>query len=379
MIDRRMFLRTGLAGLGAATVLPGLEALPGPQTAKGGEMPSPAASLYARALAIDTLTPDGPEFDPQEAISAGLTAAVVDIPAYPRNFARAIEGMADWNDVFRGPESRFLKVLRAADFAEAKRSGRLGIVLACQDASILDSSTGSVNDRNLRNLRLFHDLGMRVLQLTHNERNAIGDSFREKSDAGLSRLGEKVMAEMNALGMLVDLSHCGDRTTLEAARLSTKPVAVTHAGCRALHPSLRNKPDEVIRVLADRGGYFGIYNMSLWLTERETASVDDVIDHIGHVVKVGGIDLAGFGSDGPVLRNDTPPEVMLQGMQGYARRNLGLPGAETIPRHVLVQELNAPGRLLVLAEGLLRRGYKEDQVEKILGGNFVRVFREAVG
>jgi membrane dipeptidase len=156
-------------------------------------------------------------------------------------------------------------------------------------------------------------------------------------------------------------------------------VAVTHAGCRALHPSLRNKPDEVIRVLADRGGYFGIYNMSLWLTERETPSVEDVLDHIGHVVKVGGIDLAGFGSDGPVLRNDTPPEVMLQGMQGYARRNLGLPGAEAIPRHVLVQELNAPGRLLVLAEGLLRRGYKEDEVEKILGGNFVRVFREAVG
>jgi membrane dipeptidase len=135
----------------------------------------------------------------------------------------------------------------------------------------------------------------------------------------------------------------------------------------------------VIRALADRGGYFGIYNMSLWLTERETASVEDVLDHIGHVVKVGGIDLAGYGSDGPVLRDDTPPEVMLQGMQGYARRNLGLPGAETIPRHVMVQELNAPGRLLVLAEGLVRRGYKEDQVEKILGGNFARVFREAVG
>jgi membrane dipeptidase len=223
MIDRRTFLRTGLAGLGAATVLPGLEAWPDLPAVKGEAMPSPAASLYARALAIDTLTPGGPEFDPQEAISAGLTAAVADIPAYPRNFAGAIEGMAEWNDAFRGPESKFLKVLRAADFAEAKRSGRLGIVLACQDASILDSSTGSVNDRNLRNLRLFHDLGMRVLQLTHNERNAIGDSFREKSDAGLSRLGEKVVAEMNALGMLVDLSHCGDRTTLEAARLSTKP------------------------------------------------------------------------------------------------------------------------------------------------------------
>jgi membrane dipeptidase len=379
MIDRRTFLRTGLAGLGAATALSRLEGLPLLRAGEAGGAPSPAPGLYARALAIDTLAPDGPDFDPREAISAGLTAAVVDIRAYPRNFLGAIEGLADWNDAFRSPESKFLKVLRAANLVEAKRSGRLGIVLACQDASILDSSTGSVDDRNLRNLRLFHDLGMRVLQLTHNERNSIGDSFREKSDAGLSRLGEKVVAEMNALGMLVDLSHCGDRTTLEAIRLSTRPVAVTHAGCRSLHPTLRNKPDEVIRALAERGGYFGIYSMSLWLTERETTSVDDVLDHIGHVVKVGGIDLAGFGSDGPVLRNDTPPEVMLQGMQGYARRNLGLPGAETIPKHVLVQELNVPGRLLVLAEGLLRRGYGEGEVEKILGGNFARVFRDAVG
>jgi membrane dipeptidase len=376
MIDRRTFLR---ASLGAAAALHGLDELPRLRAGEAGGPPSPATEIYARAVAIDTLTPDGPGFDPGEAITAGLTAAVVDIRAYPRSFLGAVEGIADWNDALRGPESRFLKVLRAADFAEAKRSGRLGVVLACQDAAILDASTGSVNDRNLRNLRLFHDLGMRVLQLTHNERNAIGDSFREKSDAGLSRLGEKVVAEMNALGMLVDLSHCGDRTTLEAIRLSKKPCAVTHAGCRALHPSLRNQPDEVIRAVAEQGGYFGIYNMSLWLTEKDTASVDDVVDHIDHVVKVGGIDLAGFGSDGPVVKDDTPPDVTLQGMQGYARRNLGLPGAETIPKHVHVQELNAPGRLLVLAEALLRRGYKPGDVEKVLGGNFVRVFGAAVG
>jgi membrane dipeptidase len=218
-----------------------------------------------------------------------------------------------------------------------------------------------------------------VLQLTHNERNAIGDSFRERSDAGLSLLGERVVAEMNALGMLIDLSHCGDRTTLEAIRLSRRPCAVTHAGCRALLETGRNKSDGEIRALAERGGFFGVYSMSLWLTDRDRSSVDDVIDHIEHAVRVGGIDLVGYGSDGPVLADDTPPEELLQGIAAYTRRNAGLPGSERTPKHVIVQELNTPRRLAILAQGLARRGHAEGSIEKILGGNFARVFREACG
>src|SRR5262249_45192861 len=216
----------------------------------------------------------------------GHHAWVGRLPIFPRNFPAAVAALADWNGAF-GKEPLFLKGEKGADLARAKREGRFGVVLACQDAAILDSSTASVNDYNLRNLRLFHTLGLRVLQLTHNERNAVGDSFREKRDAGLSRLGEKVVAEMNTLGMLIDLSHCGDETTRQALRLSKRPCAVTHAGCRALYPTLRNKPDELIRELAEHGGVMGVFNMSLWLTDKDTASIDTVLDHIDHVVKVG--------------------------------------------------------------------------------------------
>ena len=372
MIDRRAFLQAGTLAAVAARGWPLLAS-----TSSISAEAAPPSGVYARSMVIDTLCPDGPDFDPQTALDAGLTAAVVDIRAYPRNFSGAIEGLIEWNDVLRRKGSKLLKVLEPADLDEAKRSGRLGIVLACQDGSILDASTGSVNDRNLRNLRFFYDLGLRVLQLTHNERTILGDSFREKSDAGLSRLGEQVVAAMNDLGMLIDLSHCGDRTTLEAIALSTKPSAVTHAGCRALQPTLRNKTDECIRALADKGGYFGIYNMSLWLNTKDTSSVDDVVDHLDHVVKVGGIDLPGFGSDGPVLGDDTPQEQKVQGMRGYVEKNLGLPGAERYPAHVTIQELDGPNRMQVLTDALVRRGYKEAQIEKILGGNFVRVFREA--
>lgn len=330
-------------------------------------------------LAIDTLTPDGPFFDPREAVAAGLSAAVVDIRCFPRNFANATQALAEWSSAFEREGSGFLKVLKAADVEEARRLGKLGVILACQDAAILDASTYSVNDRNLDNLRFFHTLGLRVLQLTHNDRNAVGDSYREKSDAGLSLLGERLVAEMNAAGMLIDLSHCGDRTTLEAIRLSKRPAAVTHAGCRALFPTGRNKTDEVIRALAEKGGYFGIFSMSVWLTDRDKPSVEDVVDHLDYVVKVGGIGLAGFGSDGPVLADDTPPEIVLQGHRGFYHRNQGLPGSEREPKHVTVPDLNTPKRMQVLADALKRRGYKNDAVEKVLGGNFLRLFREACG
>lgn len=369
-ISRRVFL----GGVGTAAALSGLGT---PGWAQTGT--PDAGQTASHPLAIDTLTPDGPFFDPREGVAAGLTAAVVDLSGFPRNFESAVDALADWSDAFHQEGSGFFKVLEAADLDEARRQGKLGVILASQDAAILDASTASVNDRNLRNLRFFYDLGLRVLQLTHNDRNAVGDSFREKSNAGLSRLGEKVVAEMNSLGMLVDLSHCGDQTTLEAIRLSKKPCAVTHAGCRTLFPTGRNKTDEAIRALAERGGYFGVFAMSVWLTERDQPSVDDVVDHIDHLVKVGGSDLPGFGSDGPVLANDTPPDVMLEGFRSYYRRNAGLPGSEREPKHVTVPDLNTPRRLQVLADALARRGYKGDAVDKILGGNFVRVFRAVCG
>lgn len=373
MISRRTFLGRGLG----ATVA--LSSLGKAARVLATEAPAAAAGIYARSLVIDTLTPDGPDFDVQKAVEAGITAVVLDLSIYPRSFSQAMDALADWSDAFHQADSKFLKVLKAGDLREAKRLGKLGIILACQDASILDVSTGSVNDRNLRNLRFFHDLGLRVLQLTHNDRNGVGDAFREKTDAGLSRLGEKVVAEMGSLGMLVDLSHCSDRTTLDSIRLSAKPCAVTHAGCRALYPTLRNKPDEVIRALAEKGGYFGVFNMSWWLTDRQTSSAADVVDHIDHLVKLGGIDLPGFGSDHGVLGDPRPQEEKVRDLQSYVKRNPGLPGAEPLHGHVTVSDLDRPNRLEVLAGALAKRGYKDGDVEKILGGNFARVFGVACG
>ncbi|HZQ93328.1 MAG TPA: membrane dipeptidase [Terriglobales bacterium] len=369
MITRRSFVSSGLAAA-AATTLPDLTA--------GAKAPSDSSPAEARGVAIDTLVNSGPNFDAKKAIEAGLTGAVIDVAMYPRNFPNAINALADWNAAFRR-NPLLMKVLRAGDLMAAKEQKKFGVVLACQDAQILDASTASVNDFNIRNLEFFYDLGIRCLQLTHNERNALGDSFREKSNAGLSYLGENVVAGMNSLGMLIDLSHCGRQTTLEAIRLSKRPCAITHAGCYALCPTARNKSDEEIRALAEKGGVTGIFNMSLWLTKAPTTSINDVVDHIDHVVKVAGIDHVSFGSDGPVLKSDLPDETALQGMQSYYKRNVGLPGAEWLPMHVNVKELNGPERLARLADALSKRGYNADAIDKVVGANFARLFRDVCG
>jgi membrane dipeptidase len=377
MTTRRTFIQNTVGAMVALATLPrGASSWPKPVEQ---EAVSPIEDVYRRSIVLDTLTNDGSGFNVGLAIEAGMTAAVVDLAIYPRNFPNAIRALEQWNTVFGRADSQLIKVRTALDLESAKEQRKFGVILACQDAQILDASTASVNDYNLRKLKQFYDLGLRVLQLTHNERNGLGDSFREKTNAGLSRLGEKVVGEMNTLGMLIDLSHCGDATTMEAIRLSKKPCAITHAACRALCRTLRNKTDKQIRSLAERGGVFGVFNMSLWLTDHATTSLDDVLDHIDHAVKVGGVDHVSFGSDGPVLENRTPKEQMLKTMRDYAQRNFGLPGAEKMPAHVLVPELNSPQRLYRLAEGLSKRGYRANAIEKIIGGNFVRLLREVCG
>jgi membrane dipeptidase len=217
-----------------------------------------------------------------------------------------------------------------------------------------------------------------VLQLTHNDRNGVGDSSFEERDAGLSRLGKAVVSTMNELAMVIDLSHCSDDTTRQAIALSTRPCAVTHAGCRALYDTPRNKPDDLIRALTKKGGVFGVYSMSIWLTRNPTSSVDDVIDHIDHATKIAGIEHVAYASDGPMLGiPDLEGEV--KGMQEWAKRNAGLPGAERIPTHARVRELNGADRLMVLADGLRKRGYAADAVDKIVGGNMARLISEVCG
>lgn len=366
MLPRRTFI----ANLAAAGLLSTL-----PRHTSAGTHNILGESAGNIGITVDALCYEA-NLTPQmidHAIQSSLNAVVFDIAAWPREYDSAVRELGQWVARFGEKGAKILAVRQVSDFKHAKEQQKLGIVLACQDATILGTSMGDFE----ASLRLFHTLGLRVLQLTHNGRTHWADSYMEKRDGGLSWAGERLVGAMNQLGVIIDLSHCSRQTLLDTMKASTKPCAVTHAGCRALAPTARNKTDEEIKALGQAWGFFGVYNMTTWLTSGPTASLNTVLDHIDHAVQLIGPLQVGFGSDGALDRLDAQAELARMG--NVQKENSGGPSAEWPVRHVRVPELNSPGRLNALADGLARRGYSDAHIDGIKGGNFIRLFERVCG
>lgn len=374
---RREFVRTSLRAAAVASI--GIRDSLGRPPAKGfSSFPAEVEALYNRSISGDTLvyTEDySSVLDPPtiKAIRAsGMTYAFYDvsITPYGRGFDQCIRSVALWNETVARNSDFVLRANNSGDILRAKKEGKHAIIYLFQDAYPLE--------RDISRLRLFHDLGVRVVQLTHNNRNLVGDGYLDRVNGGLSDFGLEVIERMNELRMLIDLSHCGEQTTLDGIRYSKHSCAFTHAGCRSILASERNKTDAQIRAMAEKGGVMGIFNMSCWLTEREGPDVEDVVAHIDHAVKVGGIEHVGFGSDGPMGGIQRMAEELSGHLQFYQAKTVRTVYTRR-PAHVRVPELNEPKRLLVLADALSRKGYKSAAIEKIIGGNFFRLFQEVVG
>ena len=368
MTSRRDFVAAGAAGLLTAALSPAgiSSAAAVPVRLDRQDSPHRIDALCYSTAPIDA-------DDVKAAVAGGLTAAVIDLFGYPRDYASASQELARWTARFADPGFSVRPIRQAADFDLAKRERRLGVVLASQDASILGVPSGEY----AQTLRMFHALGLRVLQLSHNNRTVWAESYMEKRDGGLSLAGAALVGLMNETGVIVDLSHCSRQTLLDAVERSAKPCAVTHAGCRALAPTARNKSDEEIRALGRGGGFFGVYNMTTWLTDKPTASLATVLDHIDHAVQLIGAAHVGFGSDGAISRLDAAAETArMARVQAF---NKSGPSFEWPVRHVRVPELNAPDRLSALGEGLAKRKYSDADIAGIVGGNFVRLFAAVCG
>jgi membrane dipeptidase len=331
-------------------------------------------------VAFDTLTFDHPDVDGRAALRAGMSGALVDLKAFPRVKSVARAELQLWDRAAAAPGASVFIVRGPGDFDRARDAGRFAVVLDSQNAAILEEP-GDTEEQRFETLREFFGLGLRALQLTYNDRNSIGGGYWEDTEVPLSLYGRHLLAEMNKLGVLIDLSHCCEMTTLDAIRHSKRPVAVTHAGCRALFDNQRNKSDAVIRALAERGGYFGVYNMTLWMTEAQTSSVETIVDHIDHAVKVGGMDLVGFGSDHPIFGESGTKSFWVTDMAGWAADNTALGRKVGGPPkgHVFATDLNGADRMQRIAGELRRRRYREGDIEKVLGRNFVRMFGAACG
>jgi membrane dipeptidase len=375
-IDRRRLLVAGAALAGSALL---------PHAVRRAHAAAEAGtwSGYADALVIDGCGAPGNSDEDDHALGAGelrdirdsgLTAinlTVSGVGSYAGDFEQTLRNIAQWDGQIAAHPDVLVKITRGAQLDDARRSRRLGLLYGFQDTTPYGE--------NLDRFDLFHDLGVRIVQLTYNRRNLMGDGCLETGNAGLSRLGREMVARMNERGVLVDLSHCGQRTTHEAIEASKRPVAITHSGCAALADSPRNKRDEELRLMADRGGVVGIYVMPYLRREGQVMAAD-VIRHIEHAVDVCGEDHVGIGSDGLVSAVAVTPAFQKQFAAEIAeRQKLGIsaPG-ERADSYTFAPDLNSPRRFERIAALLARRGHSDARIGKILGGNFARLFREVI-
>jgi membrane dipeptidase len=305
--------------------------------------------------------------------ASGITAVNVTVSGSGATGADAFESTVRAlafleREVAAHPDA-FLEVRTVADIRRAKETSRLGLIAGFQDATMLEGDASRVD--------MFQQLGVRILQLTYNGRNLLGDGCLEAANAGLSNFGREVVERMNERGVLVDLSHCGRQTTLDAIAASRRPVAFTHSGCAAIADLPRNKTDEQLRRLADKGGVLGVYLMP-FLRSSGQPTTADFVRHVDHAVRVCGEDHVGVGSDNSITPLDLTPafrSVHADFVRARRRRGISAPGeAEDVFNYV--PDLNTPRRMEQIADALAARGHSSARIEKILGQNWLRLFGE---
>lgn len=280
----------------------------------------------------------------------------------PFSFRGAVHDIAEWHRRFES-EPRFRLIRQPADLSACKSRGQTGILLGFQNCSQLEG--------DLRNVETFHALGIRMIQLTYNGPGEAGDGCTSPSDRGLTGYGRDLVSAMNELDIVVDVSHCGPRTTLDAIEHSTRPVAISHAATSTVFPHARNKSDEVLHALAQTDGYFGVCLVPAFLGACRP-SLDDFAQHVLHAVRICGANRVGIGTDWGVAVSPDAVRERLQieaGQRGFRDQD-GFDFADRTRGF----ERWAPG-YPKLTERLMDTGLNHSTIENILGGNFERFFQ----
>ena len=298
-----------------------------------------------------------------------VTAISLTVPNSGAGFREACRSIGELWRQASVPGSRLMIVRDAADIRRAKAEGKTAIILAFQHWEPIENS--------LAFLHVFRQLGVRVVQIAYNEAGYVGCGCVETPDGGLTRFGRRAIAEMNRIGILIDLSHVGDKTCRDVIEFSKVPVAFTHANPRSRAPNPRNKDDDLIKAVAAKGGVIGLspWGPICWLGPgHPRPTLDDFVGHFEYLVDLVGYDHVSFGSDisvdgssdpvGTQEQADRYPEVVANynrevGPTFQVRYPVGLYGATN---------------LVELVARLLERGHKAEDLQKFLGGNLLRLF-----
>ncbi len=284
----------------------------------------------------------------------------------PGSYDGMVRFLAEWNGFVASNSQWFTRIDDATDLSSITASGKVGILLSTQTSD---------HFRTVDDVDTFYALGQRVAQLTYNMQSRTGAGFLEHRDSGLTAFGSDLIARMERVGMLVDLSHCGDQTTMDALTVVTRPPLFTHASSRALLPACsRCKTDDALRQLAAKGGVVGVPMIRFMIRPEPPVTVEHVADHVEHLIKLIGAEHVGVGSDldmaglaNPMSRDGGIGNVANQ--PNFARYNAYF--AANGGAHV--DGLDHPKRLFDLTEALVRRGHSDSTITLVLGGSFARV------
>ena len=298
------------------------------------------------------------------ALAAGLTVAAHTMGDPALSFRGCLAEINQNHRLLRENPDKLLLVTRSEDFGKAKEEGKIGVVLALQNAAQLEDDWVNL-------LPVLSVLGVRVIQPTYNEVNLLGAGCLEPNDSGLTAYGRQVVGAMNSMGIMVDLSHLGDRTSMEAIDVSQDPVIVSHGNPRALNDSPRNKPDETIRAVAEKGGVICCVAWApLSETQKGAPTILDFVDHMEYVANLVGIDHVGLGSD----INEPARVLPVSHVFGDIYASMLGPYKDKLDSYP--EGFSSVNDYPNLTRALVARGYSDSDILKILGGNALRVVAE---
>jgi len=321
---------------------------------------------------------DSPDIDARaiaDAHAAGLTAVNVTlgyVAGQQDPFAYTLQTLDEWDAIIASHPEDLIKVDRASDITRAHAVGKIGVIYGFQNGVQIGTDVSRIDE--------FARRGVRVFQLTYNPANTLGDGCMAPENRGLTPLGRAAVERLNAAKIMVDLSHSGELTCLDALAASRAPISINHTGCRALTDLPRNKSDAELRAVAQGGGFVGIYFMP-FLAPDSHATAEDVVAHVDHAVNLCGEDHVGLGTDGDATGIDdldTYKDHLAQEIAERARAGIGAKGerADTYP---FVADLRGVEQYRKLESLLRGRGYATGRIEKILGLNFQAFAREVWG
>ena len=371
-LDRRTMV------LGSVAVLASAPAMAKPAIAKD--------DWYDRAIIIDGLGGVSDPYSPEEQLRLGDrawsemvatgvtllrdTVMPVGNPADP--WAAYQKDLALKQNILNANPDRLILVRSAADILKAKREKKFGVVLGTQDTSMV----GPELDR----LAQMKKDGVMSVQLTYNNRNLAGDGALEPANAGLSKLGRATIERIEAEKLLLDLSHGGARTMAEGAAFAKRPLTISHTGARALADHPRNVEDSTIKAVADKGGVVGVYFMPFLIADGRPKAAD-VIAHVEHVARIAGEDHVGIGTDNgvlPMILDEETKKRMDKWQAERIKAGIASPG-EAIGVYPMIADYNSVDRYRRFVRDLEKRGWSQARLEKLMGGNFLRIYREAWG